>query len=111
MGQVLYLEAEETGIRSTGIGCYVDDPVHEAFGIKSRQWQSFYHFNVGEQVERTHGSPRSHHTISRKSDERSNVQFGTASKGTTRISGSKQLARDRLAPPQHLRDSDRRRDG
>jgi hypothetical protein len=53
VGQVLYLEAEETGIRSTGIGCYVDDPVHEAFGIKSRQWQSFYHFNVGGQVEDT----------------------------------------------------------
>ena len=47
---------------------------------------------------RTHGSPRYLHTISRKSDERSNVQFGTASKGTTRISGSKQLVRDRLAP-------------
>jgi hypothetical protein len=53
VGQVLYLEAEETGIRSTGIGCYVDDPVHEAFGIKSRQWQSFYHFTVGGQVEDT----------------------------------------------------------
>jgi hypothetical protein len=36
VGQVLYLEPEETGIRSTGFGCYVDDPVHEAFGIKSR---------------------------------------------------------------------------
>ena len=33
VGQVLYLEAEETGIRSTGIGCYFGDPVHEAFGI------------------------------------------------------------------------------
>jgi hypothetical protein len=27
--------------------------IHEAFGIKSRQWQSFYHFNVGGQVEDT----------------------------------------------------------
>jgi hypothetical protein len=53
VGQVLYLEAEETGIRSTGIGCYFDDPVHEAFGITSRQWQSFYHFTVGGQVEDT----------------------------------------------------------
>jgi hypothetical protein len=48
---VLYLEAEETGIRSTGIGCYFDDPVHEAFGITSQQWQSLYHFTVGGQVE------------------------------------------------------------
>ena len=51
VGQVLYLEAEEAGIRSTGIGCYFDDPVHEAFGIASRAWQSFYHFTVGGPVE------------------------------------------------------------
>jgi nitroreductase len=53
VGQVLYLEAEESGIRSTGIGCYFDNPVHEAFGITSRRWQSFYHFTVGGQVEDT----------------------------------------------------------
>jgi SagB-type dehydrogenase family enzyme len=53
VGQVLYLEAEETGIRSTGIGCYFDDLVHEAFGVTSREWQSFYHFTVGGPVEDT----------------------------------------------------------
>ncbi len=53
VGQVLYLEAEEAGIRSTGIGCYFDDPVHEAFGIAGRDWQSFYHFTVGGPVEDT----------------------------------------------------------
>lgn len=51
IGQVLYLEAEEAGIRATGIGCYFDDPVHAAFGIVSREWQSFYHFTVGGPVE------------------------------------------------------------
>jgi len=51
VGQVLYLEAEEAGIRSTGIGCYFDDPVHEVFGISSRDWQSLYHFTVGGPVE------------------------------------------------------------
>ncbi len=51
VGQVLYLEAEAAGIRSTGIGCYFDDPVHEVFGISSRDWQSFYHFTVGGPVE------------------------------------------------------------
>ncbi len=51
VGQVLYLEAEEAGIRSTGIGCYFDDPVHEVFGIESTAWQSFYHFTVGGPVE------------------------------------------------------------
>jgi SagB-type dehydrogenase family enzyme len=53
VGQVLYLEAEEMGIRSTGIGCYFDDPVHEAFGITSRGWQSLYHFTVGGPIEDT----------------------------------------------------------
>jgi SagB-type dehydrogenase family enzyme len=51
LGQVLYLEAEEAGIRATGIGCYFDDPVHAAFGIDTREWQSFYHFTVGGPVE------------------------------------------------------------
>ena len=53
VGQVLYLEAEEAGIRSTGIGCYFDDLVHEVFGVSSRDWQSFYHFTVGGPVEDT----------------------------------------------------------
>jgi len=53
VGQVLYLEAEEAGIRSTGIGCYFDDSVHDVFGIASRDWQSFYHFTVGGPVEDT----------------------------------------------------------
>ena len=51
LGQVLYLEAEEAGIRATGIGCYFDDPVHEVFGLASREWQSFYHFAVGGPIE------------------------------------------------------------
>jgi SagB-type dehydrogenase family enzyme len=51
VGQVLYLEAEEAGIRATGIGCYFDDPVREVFGISSRDWQSFYHFTVGGPVD------------------------------------------------------------
>jgi len=51
VGQVLYLEAEEAGIRATGIGCYFDDPVHAAFGIEACEWQSFYHFTVGGSVD------------------------------------------------------------
>jgi SagB-type dehydrogenase family enzyme len=51
VGQLLYLEAEEAGTRATGIGCYFDDPVHAAFGIVSREWQSLYHFTVGGPVE------------------------------------------------------------
>jgi SagB-type dehydrogenase family enzyme len=51
VGSVLYLEAEEAGVRATGIGCYFDDPVHEVLGISSRDWQSFYHFTVGGALE------------------------------------------------------------
>jgi SagB-type dehydrogenase family enzyme len=53
IGQTLYLEAEAAGIRSTGIGCFFDDPVHEAFGIESTVLQSLYHFTVGGPVEDT----------------------------------------------------------
>ncbi|MGD0679767.1 MAG: SagB/ThcOx family dehydrogenase [Polyangiaceae bacterium] len=53
VGQVLYLEAEEASIRATGIGCYFDDPVHDVFGIMSRDWQALYHFTVGGPVDDT----------------------------------------------------------
>ena len=53
IGQVLYLEAEAWGIRSTGIGCFFDDPVHEVFGLQGRGLQSLYHFTVGGAVEDT----------------------------------------------------------
>ncbi len=51
IGQVLYLEAEAAGIRSTGIGCFFDDPVHDVFGFKDRRYQSLYHFTMGGPVE------------------------------------------------------------
>lgn len=52
-GQVLYLEAEAAGLRSTGIGCYFDDPVHHLFGLEGRAFQSMYHFTIGGPVEDT----------------------------------------------------------
>ncbi len=51
IAQVLYLEAEASGIRGTGMGCYFDDPVHEVFGITRRRYQSLYHFTCGRSVE------------------------------------------------------------
>jgi SagB-type dehydrogenase family enzyme len=51
IGQVLYLEAEAAGVRATGIGCFFDDPVHELFGLRGRDYQTIYHFTVGKQVE------------------------------------------------------------
>jgi nitroreductase len=51
IGQVLYLEAEAAGVRSTGIGCFFDDPVHQVFGLKHLEFQSLYHFTVGGAVD------------------------------------------------------------
>ena len=47
VGQALYLEAEAAGVRGTGIGCYLDDAVHEAMGLKGTRFQDLYHFTVG----------------------------------------------------------------
>ena len=51
IGQVLYLEAEAAGVRSTGIGCFFDDPVHQVFGLEDHAFQSLYHFTVGGAVD------------------------------------------------------------
>ncbi len=53
IGQVLYLEAEAAGVRSTGIGCYFDDLVHQLLGINlgDDAWQSLYRFTVGGAVD------------------------------------------------------------
>ncbi|MCA9429250.1 MAG: hypothetical protein KC940_01955, partial [Candidatus Omnitrophica bacterium] len=51
IGQILYLEAEAAGIRSTGIGCFFDDPVHQIFGFNDKRFQSLYHFTVGGPIE------------------------------------------------------------
>ena len=51
VGQVLYLEAEAAGIRATGIGCFFDDPMHQAFGLQETRFQSLYHFTMGGPVE------------------------------------------------------------
>ncbi|HXZ25713.1 MAG TPA: SagB/ThcOx family dehydrogenase [Nitrospiria bacterium] len=53
IGQVLYLEAEASGIRGTGIGCYFDDPMHQVLGLDDRRFQDLYHFTMGGPVEDT----------------------------------------------------------
>ncbi len=58
IGQVLYLEAEAAGARSTGIGCFYDDAVHEVLGLTGHAWQSLYHFSMGAPVEDTRLSTR-----------------------------------------------------
>ncbi|MCR4299434.1 MAG: SagB/ThcOx family dehydrogenase, partial [Gallionella sp.] len=51
IGQVLYLEAEASGVRATGIGCFFDDPVHQVLGFNDATFQSLYHFTTGGHVE------------------------------------------------------------
>jgi SagB-type dehydrogenase family enzyme len=51
IGQLLYLEAEAAGIRSTGIGCFFDDPMHDVLGLTDRHFQDLYHFTVGGPVD------------------------------------------------------------
>ncbi|MET0217979.1 MAG: SagB/ThcOx family dehydrogenase [Burkholderiales bacterium] len=51
IGQVLYLEAEASGVRATGIGCFFDDPVHQVMGFNDATFQSLYHFTTGGHVE------------------------------------------------------------
>jgi len=51
IGQVLYLEAEACGIRSTGIGCFFDDPMHRVLGLTGWRFQDLYHFTIGGPVE------------------------------------------------------------
>jgi len=47
IGQQLYLEATSFGLSGTGIGCFLDDTVHDLLGLKDNRFQTLYHFTVG----------------------------------------------------------------
>ena len=51
LGQLLYLEAEAIGIRSTGIGCFFDDSTHRVAGMQGHTFQDLYHFTLGGPVD------------------------------------------------------------
>jgi len=51
IGQVLYLAAEASGIRGTGIGCFFDDLTHQVFGLIGDRFQVLYHFTMGAPVD------------------------------------------------------------
>ncbi|KAI9002152.1 hypothetical protein DFJ74DRAFT_746831 [Hyaloraphidium curvatum] len=51
LGHVLYLEAENLGLRGTGVGCFFDDAVHDAVGITGRAFQTVYAFMLGTGVD------------------------------------------------------------
>ena len=47
IGQQLYLEATSLGLSGTGIGCFLDDTVHNLLGLKDNRFATLYHFTVG----------------------------------------------------------------
>jgi len=47
IGQQLYLEATSLGLSGTGIGCFLDNTVHNLLGLKDTRFQTLYHFTVG----------------------------------------------------------------
>ncbi len=47
IGQQLYLDATSMGLSGTGIGCFLDDTVHNLLGLKDNQFQTLYHFTLG----------------------------------------------------------------
>jgi hypothetical protein len=63
LGQLLYLEAECSGLRATGIGCFFDSLVPELLGLSGDQWKVIYHFTVGGAVSdpRLQNLPAYHH--------------------------------------------------
>jgi SagB-type dehydrogenase family enzyme len=50
IGQALYFSAESKGYKGTGIGCFLDDEMHNVLGIEDMKWQDIYHFTVGEAI-------------------------------------------------------------
>jgi len=50
MSAGLFLVTGAAGVRSTGIGCYIDDLHRRALGLTGHDWQSFYHFTIGAPV-------------------------------------------------------------
>ena len=63
IGQILYLQAEASGLRGTGIGCYYDDVMHQMLGLNDSLWQDLYHFTIGAPLEdpRLQTKPAYHH--------------------------------------------------
>lgn len=50
LGQMLYCEATTLGLSATGIGCFLDDEMHQLLGITNERYQSLYHFTIGRAI-------------------------------------------------------------
>ncbi|NKQ40648.1 MAG: SagB/ThcOx family dehydrogenase [Sulfurovum sp.] len=47
IGQQLYLETTSLNLSATGIGCFLDDILHDVIGLKTNEYQTLYHFTIG----------------------------------------------------------------
>jgi SagB-type dehydrogenase family enzyme len=47
IGQQLYLESTSLSLSATGIGCFLDDILHDTIGLKTNHFQTLYHFTIG----------------------------------------------------------------
>lgn len=47
VGQQLYIEATSLGLSATGIGCFLDDEMHNILGLTDTKFQVLYHLTVG----------------------------------------------------------------
>ena len=47
IGQQLYLDTTSMGLSGTGIGCFLDNTLHNLLGLKNNNFQTLYHFTVG----------------------------------------------------------------
>lgn len=74
IGHLLYLESEIIGMRSTGIGCFFDDPVHQLLGLENNnlKYQSIYHFTIGDPIvdNRISTLPPYHHLLTKDGKRR-----------------------------------------
>ena len=48
-GQI-YLDSTANGYSATGIGCFLDDIIHQLMGFKSKKFQVLYNFTVGSAI-------------------------------------------------------------
>ena len=60
-------EAEAAGMRSTGIGCFFDDALHQVVGLAGCRYQDLYHFTVGRQVDDPRLKTRPAYTLRQRS--------------------------------------------
>jgi SagB-type dehydrogenase family enzyme len=50
LGQMLYCEATTMALSATGIGCFLDDELHQLLGLTNERYQSLYHFTIGRAI-------------------------------------------------------------